>query len=100
MMRPCVMCSVKKVFFCFFSFRSCVSRLFPDPTARETVMMRSDHPRAIRERGAKKIREARFLRFNLDARDASHRIASYRIAMLCGARARGDSSTRSACVGK
>ena len=31
----------KKVFFCFFSFRSCVSRLFPDPTARAMIRARS-----------------------------------------------------------
>ena len=83
----------KKKFFLFFLFVSfpCLSSLPRPDCAR-------DHPRANRERGAKKIREARFLRFNLDARDASHRIALHRIAMLCGARARGDSSTRSACV--
>jgi hypothetical protein len=87
----------KKIFLFFFVSFLCLSSLPRPDRAR-------DHPRAIRERGAKKIREARFLRFNLDARDASHRIVSHQktrfIAMACGARARGDSSTRSACVAK
>ena len=87
-MRPCFVSSVKKSFF-FVSFL-CLSSLPRPDRARDD----DDHdPRAIRERGAKKIREARFLRFNLDARDASHQrtrfIETHRIAMLCGARARG-----------
>ena len=76
----------KRVFLFFFVSFLCLSSLPRPDRAR-------DDPRAIRERGAKKIREARFLRFNLDARDASHQrmrfIETHRIAMLCGARARG-----------
>jgi hypothetical protein len=70
------MSSVKKDFFLFFfvSFL-CLSSLPRPDRARDDDDDDDDHPRAIRERGAKKIREARFLRFNLDARDASHRIA-------------------------
>ena len=70
----------KSFFFVFFVSFLCLSSLPRPDRAR-------DDPRAIRERGAKKIREARFLRFNLDARDASHRIRGRvslrRIASRC-----------------
>ena len=80
-MRPCFVSIFKKSFFLFFfvSFL-CLSSLPRPDRAR-------DDPRAIRERGAKKIPEARFLRFNLDARDALHRIRGCvslrRIASRC-----------------